>query len=107
MKPFAVSRVYELLRRFRTPHSKHQGDFSVPDHRMTDGIAAHSRNLINVAFAFILIGQFLIFSNCILLIYVLAGFWLFHRRDGFASIQSCSPALAFHISVEASSSSRG
>jgi protein-S-isoprenylcysteine O-methyltransferase Ste14 len=55
-------------------------DTSRPDKLVTDGIFAHSRNPIYVAFAFILIGQFLIFSNWILLIYVLAGFWLFHRQ---------------------------
>ena len=47
---------------------------------MTDGIFAYSRNPIYVAFAFILIGQFLIFSNWIHLIYALAGFWLFHHQ---------------------------
>jgi protein-S-isoprenylcysteine O-methyltransferase Ste14 len=33
-----------------------------------------------VAFAFILLGQFLIFSNWILLVYMGAGVWLFHRQ---------------------------
>jgi protein-S-isoprenylcysteine O-methyltransferase Ste14 len=55
-------------------------DTSRPDKLVTDGIFAHSRNPIYVAFALILIGQFLIFSNWILLIYVLVGFWLFHRQ---------------------------
>lgn len=55
-------------------------DMSRPDKLVTDGIFAHSRNPIYVAFAFILIGEFLIFSNWILLIYVLAGFWLFQRQ---------------------------
>jgi protein-S-isoprenylcysteine O-methyltransferase Ste14 len=55
-------------------------DTSRPGKLVTDGIFAYSRNPIYVGFAFILIGQFLIFSNSILLIYVLAGFWLFHRQ---------------------------
>ncbi|HEY4051356.1 MAG TPA: isoprenylcysteine carboxylmethyltransferase family protein [Acidobacteriaceae bacterium] len=55
-------------------------DTSRPDKLVTDGIFAHSRNPIYVAFALILIGQFLIFSNWILLIYMLVGFWLFHRQ---------------------------
>jgi protein-S-isoprenylcysteine O-methyltransferase Ste14 len=55
-------------------------DMGRPDKLVTDGIFAYSRNPIYVAFAFILIGEFLIFSNWILLIYVFAGFWLFHRQ---------------------------
>src|SRR5215471_7852877 len=55
-------------------------DTSRPGKLVTDGIFAYSRNPIYVGFAFILIGQFLILSNRILLIYVLAGFWLFHRQ---------------------------
>jgi len=55
-------------------------DTSRPDKLVTNGIFAHSRNPIYVALAFILLGQFLIFSNWILLIYVLAGSWLFTVR---------------------------
>jgi len=33
-----------------------------------------------VAFAFILLGQFLVFSNWILSVYMVAGVWLFHRQ---------------------------
>jgi len=55
-------------------------DTSRPGKLVTDGIFAYSRNPIYVGFAFILIGQFLIFANWILLIYVLAGFWLFRRQ---------------------------
>ena len=55
-------------------------DTSRPGRLVTDGIFAHSRNPIYVVFACILIGQFMIFSNWILLIYLLAGFWLFHRQ---------------------------
>jgi len=55
-------------------------DTTRPDNLVTGGIFAHSRNPIYVAFAFVLIGQFLIFANWILLIYMLAGFWLLHRQ---------------------------
>ncbi|HZR56098.1 MAG TPA: isoprenylcysteine carboxylmethyltransferase family protein [Terriglobales bacterium] len=55
-------------------------DTTRPDKLVTDGIFAHTRNPIYVAFAFILIGQFLILSSWILLLYVVAGFWLFHRQ---------------------------
>jgi len=55
-------------------------DTNRPDKLVTDGIFAHSRNPIYVAFVLILIGQFLIFPNWILLVYVFAGFWLFHRQ---------------------------
>jgi protein-S-isoprenylcysteine O-methyltransferase Ste14 len=51
-----------------------------PDKLITTGIFAFSRNPIYVAFAFILIGQFLIFSNWILLAYIGAAIWLFHRQ---------------------------
>lgn len=51
-----------------------------PGKLVTEGIFARSRNPIYVAFAFILVGQFLIFSNWILLLYVVAGFLLFHRQ---------------------------
>src|SRR5262244_2953134 len=55
-------------------------DTSRPGKLVTDGIFAYSRNPIYVGFAFILIGQFLIFANWILLVYVPAGFGLFHRQ---------------------------
>jgi protein-S-isoprenylcysteine O-methyltransferase Ste14 len=51
-----------------------------PDNLVTNGIFAHSRNPIYVAFALILIGQFLIFSNWILLMYAGAAAVLFHRQ---------------------------
>lgn len=47
---------------------------------VTTGVFSFSRNPIYVAFAFILLGQFLIFSNGILLVYLIAGAWLFHRQ---------------------------
>ena len=50
------------------------------DTLMTTGVFALSRNPIYVAFAAILLGQFLIFPNWILLAYIGAGTWLFHRQ---------------------------
>lgn len=55
-------------------------DADRPDRLITDGVFAISRNPIYVAFAMILIGQFIIFPNWILLIYVGAATWLFHRQ---------------------------
>ena len=55
-------------------------DTNHPDKLITTGIFAFSRNPIYVAFAFILLGQFLIFSNWILLVYIGAAIWLFHRQ---------------------------
>jgi protein-S-isoprenylcysteine O-methyltransferase Ste14 len=55
-------------------------DTENPDKLITDGIFAYTRNPIYVAFGFILIGQFVIFPNWILLIYLLTGFWLFNRQ---------------------------
>lgn len=55
-------------------------DTEHPDKLITGGIFAFSRNPIYVAFALILLGQFLIFSNWILLVYLVAGIWLFHRQ---------------------------
>jgi protein-S-isoprenylcysteine O-methyltransferase Ste14 len=55
-------------------------DTDRPDRLITTGVFAFSRNPIYVAFAAILIGQFLIFSNWILLVYIGAGIWLLHRQ---------------------------
>jgi protein-S-isoprenylcysteine O-methyltransferase Ste14 len=55
-------------------------DIDHPDRLVTSGIFALSRNPIYVAFALILIGQFLILSNWISLVYIAAGIWLFHRQ---------------------------
>lgn len=51
-----------------------------PDKLIMTGSFAISRNPIYVAFAIILVGQFLIFPNWILLIYLVAATWLFHRQ---------------------------
>ncbi|HEU0294036.1 MAG TPA: isoprenylcysteine carboxylmethyltransferase family protein [Anaerolineales bacterium] len=55
-------------------------DTDHPDKLITTGVFAFSRNPIYVAFALILIGQFLIFPNWILLVYLAVGIWLFHRQ---------------------------
>lgn len=55
-------------------------DTAASDDLVTTGVFAFSRNPIYVAFALILIGEFLVFSNWILLIYVVAAVWLFHRQ---------------------------
>jgi protein-S-isoprenylcysteine O-methyltransferase Ste14 len=55
-------------------------DQDQPDKLVTTGIFAYSRNPIYVAFGFVLLGQFLLFSNWILLVYVIAAAWLFHRQ---------------------------
>jgi protein-S-isoprenylcysteine O-methyltransferase Ste14 len=55
-------------------------DTDQPDKLVTTGIFAFSRNPIYVAFGLVLLGQFLLFSNWILLVYLIAGVWLFHRQ---------------------------
>jgi protein-S-isoprenylcysteine O-methyltransferase Ste14 len=51
-----------------------------PEELVTTGIFAFSRNPIYVAFGLVLLGQFLVFSNWILLVYMVAAIWLFHRQ---------------------------
>ena len=51
-----------------------------PDKLVTTGVFAFSRNPIYVAFGLVLLGQFLLFANWILLVYLVAGVWLFHRQ---------------------------
>ncbi|HAD06925.1 MAG TPA: isoprenylcysteine carboxylmethyltransferase family protein [Anaerolineaceae bacterium] len=51
-----------------------------PDQLITTGSFAFSRNPIYVAFAIILVGQFLVLPNWILLIFLTAAIWLFHRQ---------------------------
>lgn len=55
-------------------------DTEHPDQLITNGVFAYTRNPIYETFAMILLGQFLIFPNWILLIYLGAGVWLFHRQ---------------------------
>jgi protein-S-isoprenylcysteine O-methyltransferase Ste14 len=47
---------------------------------ITNGIFSFTRNLIYVGFGFFILGQFLVFSNWILLVYITTSFWLFHRQ---------------------------
>lgn len=55
-------------------------DEEKPGALITTGIFAISRNPIYTAFGFILLGIFLTFPNWILLLYLIAGFWLFNRQ---------------------------
>jgi len=49
------------------------------DKLVTTGVFAFSRNPIYVAFGCVLLGQFLVFPDWILSVYLAAGIWLFHR----------------------------
>jgi len=51
-----------------------------PDKLVTTGIFAFSRNPIYVAFGFVWLGEFLVFSNWILLIYMVGAVCLIHRQ---------------------------
>jgi protein-S-isoprenylcysteine O-methyltransferase Ste14 len=55
-------------------------DDASPDKLVTGGVFAWSRNPIYVAFWLILFGQFLVFPNWLLLVYLAAATWLFHRQ---------------------------
>lgn len=55
-------------------------DVDRPDSLVTTGAFAVSRNPIYVAFALVLIGQFLVFPYWVLLVYLVAAFWLFNRQ---------------------------
>lgn len=55
-------------------------DTDRPDKLITTGVFAYTRNPMYVAFAFVLLGEFLIFSNPLLLIYLVAAILLFHRQ---------------------------
>jgi protein-S-isoprenylcysteine O-methyltransferase Ste14 len=55
-------------------------DTEQPGKLITNGAFAFSRNPIYVAFTLILLGQFMIFPNWILLVYTGATLWLFHRQ---------------------------
>jgi protein-S-isoprenylcysteine O-methyltransferase Ste14 len=55
-------------------------DTDKPGKLVTTGVFALSRNPIYVAFWIIMLGQFLIFPNWILLTYLPAAAWLFHRQ---------------------------
>jgi protein-S-isoprenylcysteine O-methyltransferase Ste14 len=55
-------------------------DLETTDRLVTTGAFGLTRNPIYVAFSIILLGQFLVFPNWILLLYTCAGEWLFHRQ---------------------------
>jgi protein-S-isoprenylcysteine O-methyltransferase Ste14 len=55
-------------------------DVDHADKLVTSGIFTFSRNPIYAAFGVVLLGQFLVFPNWILLVYLVAGIWLFHRQ---------------------------
>jgi len=55
-------------------------DTDNPGKLVTTGVFALSRNPIYVAFWIIMLGQFLIFPNWILLVYLPGAAWLFHRQ---------------------------
>ena len=55
-------------------------DTDRPDQLVTTGVFAYTRNPIYVVFGAILTGQFLIFPNWILLIYLVLGVAVFHRQ---------------------------
>jgi protein-S-isoprenylcysteine O-methyltransferase Ste14 len=55
-------------------------DEEQPGALITTGVFAISRNPIYTAFGLVLLGIFLIYANWILLLYLIAGFWLFNRQ---------------------------
>ncbi len=55
-------------------------DTDRPDKLVTTGVFTFSRNPIYVAFGVVLVGQFLVFPNWILLVYMGAAIWLFQRQ---------------------------
>ncbi|MGA7355438.1 MAG: isoprenylcysteine carboxylmethyltransferase family protein [Candidatus Cybelea sp.] len=55
-------------------------DVDHPGALVTSGIFAVTRNPIYVAFAFILLGEFLLFPNWVLAFYLIGGIALFHRQ---------------------------
>src|SRR5262249_10810552 len=55
-------------------------DTDHPGKLITTGVFAVSRNPIYVAFSIIMLGEFLIFPNWILLAYLPSAVWLFHRQ---------------------------
>jgi protein-S-isoprenylcysteine O-methyltransferase Ste14 len=55
-------------------------DHDHPDDLVTTGIFGISRNPIYAGFWIFLLGQFLVFPNWILLVYLVAAAWLFNRQ---------------------------
>jgi protein-S-isoprenylcysteine O-methyltransferase Ste14 len=55
-------------------------DENVSNGLITTGVFAFSRNPVYTAFGLVLFGQFFVYSSWILLVYIIAGIWLFHRQ---------------------------
>jgi protein-S-isoprenylcysteine O-methyltransferase Ste14 len=55
-------------------------DKEQPEKLVTSGVFAASRNPVYTAFGLVLLGQFLILPNWILVVYLALGIWLFHRQ---------------------------
>jgi len=55
-------------------------DIDHPDKLVTTGVFSFSRNPIYVAGGLVFLGQFLVFPNWILLLYLAAAGWLIHRQ---------------------------
>ena len=55
-------------------------DTDQPDQLVTTGAFAVTRNPLYAAFALVLLGEFLVFPHWLLLLYLAAGTWLFHRQ---------------------------
>ncbi len=55
-------------------------DDETRDELVTGGAFAWSRNPMYVAFWFVLLGELLVFPNWLLLVYLAAATWLFHRQ---------------------------
>ncbi|PID14507.1 isoprenylcysteine carboxyl methyltransferase [Sporosarcina sp. P34] len=51
-----------------------------PGSLITTGAFSISRNPIYTAFGMVLLGEFLIYPNWIVLVYLIVGFWLFNRQ---------------------------
>ncbi|WP_233189603.1 isoprenylcysteine carboxylmethyltransferase family protein [Sporosarcina sp. P7] len=51
-----------------------------PGSLITTGAFSISRNPIYTAFGMVLLGEFLIYPNWIVLVYLILGFWLFNRQ---------------------------
>jgi protein-S-isoprenylcysteine O-methyltransferase Ste14 len=55
-------------------------DADRPGELVTTGVFAFSRNPIYTAIELIMLGQFLIFPNWLILAFLFAGIWMFHRQ---------------------------
>ncbi len=72
-------------------------DRDQPADLVTTGVFSLSRNPIYVGFLLVLLGQFLVFPNWVLLVYLGAGAWVIHRqvlREEAFLRQAYGPAYA-------------